>query len=58
MCPDRKLSWFKDHGFPAAKIRDIKKLVIKRWNETYEAQSPNPPVATKKSTTAKVSHIL
>ena len=35
MCPDRKLKWFKDHGRSAAQIRDIKKLVITRFKESY-----------------------
>lgn len=36
MCPDRKLKWFKDHGRTAAQIREIKKLVIRRWEESYQ----------------------
>jgi len=56
MCPDHKLSWFKNHSFSTAKIRDIKKLVVKHWNETYELQSPDPPVVPLKSDAAKVSH--
>jgi isochorismate hydrolase len=36
MCPDRKLKWFKDHGRTAVQIRDIKKMVIKRWEESYQ----------------------
>jgi hypothetical protein len=35
MCPDRKLKWFKDHGRTAAQIRDIKKLVVNRFKESY-----------------------
>jgi hypothetical protein len=35
MCPDRKLKWFKDHGRTAAQIRDIKKIVIKRFKDSY-----------------------
>jgi hypothetical protein len=35
MCPDRKLKWFKDHGRTAAQIKEIKKMVIKRWEESY-----------------------
>jgi hypothetical protein len=35
MCPDRKLKWFKDHGGTAAQIRDIKKLVVNRFKESY-----------------------
>ena len=35
MCPDRKLKWFKDHGRTAAQIRDIKKLVVNRFKQSY-----------------------
>ncbi|KAF8988141.1 hypothetical protein BDQ17DRAFT_1402226 [Cyathus striatus] len=35
MCPDRKLKWFKDHGCTTQQIKEIKKIVIKRWKETY-----------------------
>jgi hypothetical protein len=37
MCPDRKLKWFKDHGRTSAQIRDIKKLVVNRFKESYAA---------------------
>ena len=40
MCPDRKLKWFKDHGYSAAQIRDIKKTVVTQWNETYKKDEP------------------
>ena len=43
MCPDKKLKWFKDHGHSAAQIRDIKKLVVTRWNETYKGDEEPPP---------------
>jgi len=38
MCPDRKLKWFKDHGCTSAQIKDseIKKTVIKHWEESYQ----------------------
>jgi hypothetical protein len=36
MCPDKKLKWFKDHGRTAAQIRDIRKLVVTRWNQSYK----------------------
>ncbi|KAF9039869.1 hypothetical protein BJ165DRAFT_1351564 [Panaeolus papilionaceus] len=36
MCPDRKLKWFKDHGWTVAQIRDIKKLVIDTWKAKYK----------------------
>ncbi|KAF8219319.1 hypothetical protein L208DRAFT_1341409, partial [Tricholoma matsutake] len=35
MCPDRKLKWFKDHGRTSAQIRDIKKLVVNCFKESY-----------------------
>ncbi|KAF8229938.1 hypothetical protein L208DRAFT_1284496, partial [Tricholoma matsutake] len=35
MCPDRKLKWFKDHGRTSAQIRDIKKLVVTQFRESY-----------------------
>ncbi|KAF8220299.1 hypothetical protein L208DRAFT_1334727, partial [Tricholoma matsutake] len=35
MCPDRKLKWFKDHDCTSAQIRDIKKLVVTRFKESY-----------------------
>ncbi|KAF8231091.1 hypothetical protein L208DRAFT_1128001, partial [Tricholoma matsutake] len=35
MCPDQKLKWFKDHGRTSAQIRDIKKLVVNRFKESY-----------------------
>ncbi|KAF8239893.1 hypothetical protein L208DRAFT_1015389, partial [Tricholoma matsutake] len=43
MCPDQKLKWFKDHGHTSAQIsghtsaqiRDIKKLVVNRFKESY-----------------------
>ncbi|KAF8495270.1 hypothetical protein F5888DRAFT_1794991 [Russula emetica] len=35
MCPNRKLKWFKDHGRTAAQIKEIKKMVVKRWEESY-----------------------
>ncbi|KAF8239296.1 hypothetical protein L208DRAFT_1184145, partial [Tricholoma matsutake] len=35
MCPDQKLKWFKDHGRTSAQIRDIKKLVVNCFKESY-----------------------
>ncbi|KAF8494903.1 hypothetical protein F5888DRAFT_1795030 [Russula emetica] len=35
MCPNRKLKSFKDHGQTAAQIKKIKKMVVKRWEESY-----------------------
>jgi len=43
MCPDRKLKWFKDHGRTTAQIKEIKKMVIRRWEESYcgvEVETP------------------
>jgi hypothetical protein len=41
MCPDRKLKWFKDHGHTQTQIKDIKKLVINRFNESYVLDIPD-----------------
>ena len=46
MCPDKKLKWFKDHGRTAAQIREIKKLVVTCWNETYKGDEEPVPAAT------------
>ena len=46
MCPDKKLKWFKDHGRTAAQIRDIKKLVVTCWNQTYKEDEKSTPAAT------------
>jgi hypothetical protein len=54
MCPDKKLKWFKDHGRSAAQIRDIKKLVVTRWNETYKGDE-EPFPATEAPRRGKVS---
>jgi len=35
MCPDRKLKWFKDNGRTGLQIKEIKKMVVKRWQESY-----------------------
>ncbi|KAF8220806.1 hypothetical protein L208DRAFT_1186857, partial [Tricholoma matsutake] len=34
----KELKWFKDHGWTAAQIRDIKKMVIEHCNETYKGE--------------------
>ena len=57
MCPDKKLKWFKDHGHSAAQIRDIKKLVVTRWNETYKGDE-EPPPAPEPSQRGKVSDFI
>jgi hypothetical protein len=55
MCPDKKLKWFKDHGRNSAQIRDIRKLVITRWNETYKGEEESTPLAPADSRRGKVS---
>lgn len=57
MCPDKKLKWFKDHGRSAAQIRDIKKLVVTRWNKTYKGDEEHPP-ATEAPQRGKVSNSI
>ena len=52
MCPDRKLKWFKDHGRTAVQIKEIKKVVIKRWDESYcvvEGETPGETQVTQPS---------
>jgi hypothetical protein len=44
MCPDKKLKWFKDHGRTAAQIKEIKKTVIKRWDESYKPKDMGPEI--------------
>jgi hypothetical protein len=44
MCPDKKLKWFKDHGRTAAQVAEIKKLVIKRWDESYKPTAASEPI--------------
>ena len=36
MCPNKKLKWFKDHGWTTAQVTEIKKLVLKCWDESYK----------------------
>jgi hypothetical protein len=36
LCPDWKLKWFKDHGFSAAEIKDIKKRILARFSELMQ----------------------
>lgn len=45
MCPDRKLQWFKDRGRTAAQIEDIRKVVVNRWSESYDAPSETETAA-------------
>jgi hypothetical protein len=58
MCPNKKLKWFKDHGHTATQIRDIRKLVITRWNETYKGDEKPAPAVTAVSRRGKVSFEL
>lgn len=55
MCPDKKLKWFKDHGHTAAQTRDIKKLVLTHWAETYKGDEGTVPAATSAPQRGKVS---
>jgi hypothetical protein len=57
MCPDKKLKWFKDHGHSAAQIRDIKKLVLTRWAETYKGDEGTVSAITSAPQRGKVSII-
>ena len=57
MCPDKKLKWFKDRGQNARQIKDIKKRVVDRWNETYrgEVAPASAPCATRAGLRSKVN---
>ncbi|KAF7762543.1 hypothetical protein Agabi119p4_9136 [Agaricus bisporus var. burnettii] len=43
LCPDWKLKWFKDHGFPASKIKDIKKCILARFTQSYATDKTSQP---------------
>ena len=43
MCPHMKLKWFKKHGYTATQMRDLKKLVLNRWDQSYKPASANAP---------------
>ncbi|KAF9003602.1 hypothetical protein BDQ17DRAFT_1241971, partial [Cyathus striatus] len=51
MCPDRKLEWFKVHGYTTQQVQDITNIVMKRWETSYKSSEAIvvPPVAQKKS---------
>ena len=49
MCPDRKLKWFKDHGRTPRQIKEIEKMVVKRWKEIYAPAEITPHVETRKT---------
>jgi hypothetical protein len=55
MCPDKKFKWFKDHGHTGAQIRDIKKMVLTRWNESYKGDEEVLPPAPAVPQRGKVS---
>lgn len=58
MCPDKKLSWISTRpGVTAARLKEIKKLVIKRWQDTYASKSADIPVAEKKKDNKVISDI-
>jgi len=40
MCPDKKLNWFAKRGWSQNDIEEVRELVIKRWEESY-----NKPMA-------------
>jgi len=55
LCPDRKMAWFKDQKLSAQRIRQIKKIVIDRWNASY---APNEDVVSERTEDKKVCNIL
>jgi hypothetical protein len=58
MCPDKKLKWFKDHGRTAAQIRDIRKLVVTRWNETYKGDEGPVAAAVRQRDKVSLEHFV
>ncbi|KAI0246221.1 hypothetical protein BJV78DRAFT_1277267 [Lactifluus subvellereus] len=54
MCPDHKLKWFKDHRQTAAQIKEIKKLVIKCWEESYRGVEDEAQVQPDETQPPKV----
>ena len=54
MCPDRKLKWFKDNGRTAIQIKEIKRVVIKRWDESYCGVEDETPGETQVMQPSKV----
>jgi hypothetical protein len=45
MSPDKKLEWFKQRGWTADEIAEVRKLVVDRFNNSYCTASPSPPTA-------------
>jgi len=42
-----KLKWFKKRGYNATQMRDLKKLVLNRWDQSYKPASSDVPHAIK-----------
>lgn len=46
MCPDQKLTWLRSQ-VSTQKLKEIKKIVIKRWTDTYSSAESQIPVLKK-----------
>lgn len=60
MCPNKKLQWFKDHGWQPEAIEAVRQLVIQRWTESYQptsALSAHCPTTSTASSTSEVSSL-
>lgn len=57
MCPDHKLQYFKDLGWSALKIKDLKKRVTQHWKKTYMKFSPSATTAQPVKNPQKVGHL-
>jgi hypothetical protein len=49
------MAWFKDQKLSAQRIRQIKKIIIDRWNESYAS---NEDVVPERTEDKKVCNVL
>ncbi|KAL1713074.1 hypothetical protein EV715DRAFT_212388, partial [Schizophyllum commune] len=62
LCPDRKLEWFRTHGYSEAAISAVRARATERWTKSYKPTpateiAPTPPVATYMNESQFVSGI-
>lgn len=58
MCPDQKLVWLKNRNISAQKLKDIKKMLIHWWNETYASKTVDTPVPEKTKETRVINFFI
>lgn len=56
MSPDRKLDWFRNKGWSKAEIKEVRCLIVVRWDESYVSVST--PAATVSTTNADRPAVL